>query len=239
VEVLLLAFTSEKDGGGIDEVLTNKTVMLPSSTIRPFEFEWKIKRRCNDTSTSDSGYLSKKSQSTFSQCITYGFEEERASLLVTMQPVDPRWTLRTFLAYSVAFSKPSITIPTVFNLSCEYAVCAPQLYLVMTQHQDRNNKVSIDAADNTYQRNIAATFTGSHRLNTESRVYVFQSERNAGPTIQAVLYKEEERYDAGDNIIDSFAISGIIVSSMLLLVTLAKLLLWLLLTPPVINNRQR
>jgi len=52
------------------------------------------------------------------------------------------------------------------------------------------------------------------------------------PTVRNSFFEEVDRYSVGDTVIDSFAISAIIVSSILLFVTLAKLLLFL-----VFNSR--
>jgi len=51
------------------------------------------------------------------------------------------------------------------------------------------------------------------------------------PTIATQRFVEEPKYGTGDTAIDSFAISGLIVSSILVAVTLAKFVVWIVYNP--------
>jgi len=187
---------------------TNQSFMIVppvNATFLYFEF----RDKCSDSETGSdigSGYSS-------IQC----FENMRDGALVIL-PTDSRWKLNSILTYTYEIDSKQ---ETAISSTCESVRCVPQHFLFVTVY--RGGKTTLRQCDLTTQSNLFQL----------SSIAVYGGSRSPIPTFQLFYYEEISKYGVGDNIIDSFAISGIVVSLMLLLITLVKLLLWLFMAPTI------
>jgi len=152
--------------------------------------------------------------------------------LIRLAPVDPRWILRCNLAEIFFYDSPKVLIsPAAF---CETALCVPTFDVKLEKKKDKN--VTTTYVTTTFaSNNLLASDLTTLEFISSVVVYSTESIRSAPPTLRTSFFEEVDKYSVSDTAIDSFAISGIIVSSILLFVTLAKLVLFFIFNP---NSRK-
>ena len=94
----------------------------------------------------------------------------------------------------------------------------------------RNGDVEITSIVSTGTQALIAGKDGFPAIVAGRGVILYSGTAAQLPTLQTIAFEEVPKYSSGDTAIDSLAISGIIVSIMLLLVTLTKIVLYVLFT---------
>jgi len=152
--------------------------------------------------------------------------------LVKVAPTDPRWLLRTQLIESIYYKKPRHQV-TDGGCYCEAALCIPSLDIRLRKGSDGDKIESSYIASALTSNMFVQVNVTKPELALISNVALFSTSATilVPPTVRTTYFVEEDRYSVEDTAIDSFAISGIIVSSILLFVTLAKLVLFFVFNP--------
>jgi len=139
--------------------------------------------------------------------------EVKSLPFVEIVPTLWNWRLVTKIDYS------GLQVGTLHNSSphftCEAQFCWPQFLFIV------NGVEGVSVIPSFYQSYFFP-----------SGLVLYYKEGNGKnsyldvPTFQVVSYQSTDKYTVTDNVIDSFAISGVVLSTTMLFLTLVKLLLW-------------
>eukprot|EP01102_Stenamoeba_stenopodia_P004429 TRINITY_DN1473_c0_g1_i2.p1 TRINITY_DN1473_c0_g1~~TRINITY_DN1473_c0_g1_i2.p1 ORF type:complete len:318 (+),score=52.44 TRINITY_DN1473_c0_g1_i2:61-1014(+) len=154
----------------------------------------------------------------------------KSSFVLSLLPVDPHWILRSNIVEKFYFKNPDVVIDAV--AFCDFALCIPSFDVHLEKRKGKEVTTSY-VTTTLASNNLLPDDIVNYPLSIRSILVFYSTEsiQSSPPTLRANYLKEVDKYTVTDTAIDSFAISGIIVSCILLIVTLAKLILFFVFNP--------